>query len=387
MGERLVIRNFGPIKEADLDLRRFSLLIGTQASGKSTIAKLLAIFRDFEFIIEGDKDYRKKFVDYNIVNFFSEETYFEYSSPDYKISFINEKFEIKKERAFLEKISIERTRVEKFLSDFIKGRADLSSAAKDDEATYLKRMYEANWKDLFSVSVEPTYIPAERMLLSLVTENPFSLFKNFALPTCITNFGLRYEQAKRIFPEVAVDFLNITFKVEDGKQKVYFGDVSLDLSECASGFQAIIPIILVLKGVTRAKTSASFIIEEPELSLFPTTQKHLINFLVGSLNSRSAQGGLVLTTHSPYILSALNILLFAFITGHSNSEKIEKLNNIVPQNSWINPDDFNAFYLSDGKVSEIFDRKVNLISENELDGISEDIQGKFDEIMEIYKEK
>lgn len=38
--ERLTVKNFGPIREADLDLRKVTVLIGEQASGKSVLAKL-----------------------------------------------------------------------------------------------------------------------------------------------------------------------------------------------------------------------------------------------------------------------------------------------------------------------------------------------------------
>ena len=38
----LVIRNIGPIKEADVELKRFNFFIGAQSSGKSTIAKVLS---------------------------------------------------------------------------------------------------------------------------------------------------------------------------------------------------------------------------------------------------------------------------------------------------------------------------------------------------------
>ena len=38
----LIIRNIGPIKKAELQLKRFNFLIGPQSSGKSTIAKILS---------------------------------------------------------------------------------------------------------------------------------------------------------------------------------------------------------------------------------------------------------------------------------------------------------------------------------------------------------
>lgn len=39
---RLLIKNVGPIRDVDLELKRFNILIGPQSSGKSTIAKILS---------------------------------------------------------------------------------------------------------------------------------------------------------------------------------------------------------------------------------------------------------------------------------------------------------------------------------------------------------
>ena len=41
--ERLVVRNFGPITNLDIEFRRLTLFIGDQGSGKSTLSKLLTI--------------------------------------------------------------------------------------------------------------------------------------------------------------------------------------------------------------------------------------------------------------------------------------------------------------------------------------------------------
>lgn len=43
----LKIKNFGPVKEATIELKPFLVLIGGQGTGKSTIAKLLSIFQDY----------------------------------------------------------------------------------------------------------------------------------------------------------------------------------------------------------------------------------------------------------------------------------------------------------------------------------------------------
>ena len=41
----LVIQNFGPIRHCKIEEKRFMILIGAQASGKSTIAKVIFFFR------------------------------------------------------------------------------------------------------------------------------------------------------------------------------------------------------------------------------------------------------------------------------------------------------------------------------------------------------
>ena len=43
--QKIEIRNFGPIKELNLDIKDFSIFIGPQASGKSTIAKTIFFFK------------------------------------------------------------------------------------------------------------------------------------------------------------------------------------------------------------------------------------------------------------------------------------------------------------------------------------------------------
>lgn len=42
--ESLLIKNFGPIAEAAIDVNKVTVLIGRQGSGKSTVAKLYSVF-------------------------------------------------------------------------------------------------------------------------------------------------------------------------------------------------------------------------------------------------------------------------------------------------------------------------------------------------------
>ena len=44
--EKLIVKNFLTLKNIDIDLAKFNVFIGEQASGKSLITKLLYFFRE-----------------------------------------------------------------------------------------------------------------------------------------------------------------------------------------------------------------------------------------------------------------------------------------------------------------------------------------------------
>ena len=46
--EQIKIREFGPIKKCDIEIRDFTILIGEQSSGKSTVAKSIFLFQEIK---------------------------------------------------------------------------------------------------------------------------------------------------------------------------------------------------------------------------------------------------------------------------------------------------------------------------------------------------
>ena len=58
MKERLNIENFGPVKHLDIEIKPLTLFIGTQGSGKSTISKIITIFRNQEWEKQIEEKYR-----------------------------------------------------------------------------------------------------------------------------------------------------------------------------------------------------------------------------------------------------------------------------------------------------------------------------------------
>ena len=52
MNEQLVVKNFGPIKDTEVIFKRVTVFIGPTGGGKSTLAKLAAIFHSGMVILQ-----------------------------------------------------------------------------------------------------------------------------------------------------------------------------------------------------------------------------------------------------------------------------------------------------------------------------------------------
>jgi AAA15 family ATPase/GTPase len=96
MNEKLVVKNFGPIKEAELEIKKVTVFIGPQGSGKSTLAKLVAICKDNLLPVGLFNDFNtnelQTFDDFKLKSFLKKKPHFLFESNDYIISFDNSKF-------------------------------------------------------------------------------------------------------------------------------------------------------------------------------------------------------------------------------------------------------------------------------------------------------
>jgi len=46
--DRLIVKNFGPLKDVDIELNKINLFIGENGSGKSVLAKIITIVLNLE---------------------------------------------------------------------------------------------------------------------------------------------------------------------------------------------------------------------------------------------------------------------------------------------------------------------------------------------------
>lgn len=396
MKEKLIIKNFGPIKSVDLDLRKMNVLIGEQATGKSTIAKVLSVCRYFSYIVNFTSDKNK-------LDSFSHNFEFrkglenwgvdEYLTKDSKITYENRLylFELKAEPHIKKKKYFEtHTRIKandnsfrSLLNQFFSLRKDELKDSNDDFFELL------NWtpnENFFRLNVKkvmnnPLFIPAERGFQSL------SVGKDSLLPDAIIDELAKINRIVRGYnAEIDIKPLDIVFRNENGLSKVKKpdDDIFYFLHKGASGYQSTIPTYLAVKFNNDLKVNSgrTIIVEEPELNLFPATQKKLIEFFVASINKYGNQ--FLLPTHSPYVLTTLSNLIYAHKIGHLEGGKFtSKVDEMIPKESWIDVNDISVYYLKNGMAENMVNVEECIINLDDLDNVSEDINEEFDALLDL----
>ena len=169
------------------------------------------------------------------------------------------------------------------------------------------------------------------------------------------------------------ELLKATYAFEDDEDRIYINkDEFLPLNQISSGQQELLPALLILLSVLNSKTSTTIIFEEPEAHLFPKDQQRLVELLIYILNHTQSGNRLIITTHSPYILSVLNNLIYA---GKLNSKYID-------ENLYLHFENISAYSLSNNKAKSILNKENNLIDANYIDDVSNDIANIFDKLLD-----
>jgi len=348
---RLYIKNFGPLKEIDIELNKINLFIGENGSGKSILAKVITIVLDLENHTIDEETLFKKFQEYYI-GFLTNETIIQFFIGD------TLSFEIKDKQ--ISSIGMFNELHPIIQSEIKKGQDRIISTNK----------------------LTTQYIPAERNLIALFNKSITTLLvSEVPLPKFLLQFTSEFEKAGNNLKEL--EFLNVKYVNGDGldRHKVYFNEEDyLPLELSSSGIQSALPLYLTVKYF--ANRHSSIIIEEPEQNLFPKAQTETIKYIVEQV---SDDNSLFMMTHSPYVLSTLNTLIFSYKVAQMSDKTKEKVKELIKEEYWINPDNFSAYYLEKGVARSIKSSR-GLISDNEIDDISEDMAGEFDSLMEIYRE-
>ena len=124
-------------------------------------------------------------------------------------------------------------------------------------------------------------------------------------------------------------------------------------------------------------------IEEPEENLFPESQYEMILAIIKALKETNERTGedsyVMMTTHSPYILSTLNLLLKSVLAAGSEAGKDGLLGKeyLLPVNK------FGAYCADHGTMTDILDKESGFIDGEYLDTISQEINRKAAQINEV----
>lgn len=129
---------------------------------------------------------------------------------------------------------------------------------------------------------------------------------------------------------------------------------------------------------------SNIIVEEPELNLFPETQSLLVYSILKSI--KQDRDNVVITTHSPYILYALNNCMQAWIANKNDSESMNCLIGELSfdKDSFVNPQKVSVWELENGifkKYNGYFKDTIQdedgLIRKNYFDTIMQNVINDF----------
>ena len=394
--EKLIIRNFGPIKDVELDLGRFNILIGEQATGKSTVAKVLAVCRYFSYLIGDSYDvFDQPFGDgleaWGMKEFIQNETYIYYECKHYSLSVSSTS--IKNDVAIIGDDTFEEFKVHTFTSKLIPISSDFKKLLieldkvrpkprkESDDRTYSSSIPTSFFlNDVKNVMDNPFYLFTERGLQSI-----FSIGQNSIanLSDSLFNQFARLDQIAKLFTkETYIEPLNVFYKnvrgqgfVRKANEMEYYS-----LFNAASGYQSTIPVVLVIKYYNELRSrKKTFLIEEPELNLFPNAQNKLMQYVIDMSNKHG--NNILFTTQSPYTLTSINNIMFAHQVGAINSQKAS---DIINEKYWIDPNDVSAYLLkTDGTIENIIDDEIKQIKAEKIDEISRQFNQEYDEMLDI----
>jgi predicted ATP-dependent endonuclease of OLD family len=432
MKQKIIIKNFGPIKDVEMEIDDFTIFIGPQTSGKSTIAKSVFFFlslRDdmqiyMQRVFDGNKmeddvESFKKIIIQKVYQYWgganSENGEFElkywYSENTWiKLSFNK----IANDRVtFSDDFTNQIHAVSLFVRLRSSGKA-IFSTSKDLAQKALERDIELSklsnsLNKVFGFDGDLLFIPAGRNILSTLSEQiqniaPKSL--DYLMKTFIERINASKgfngsdniesynfyndsnieENTLKILKNLSESILKGSYfydEFEEGGDKIKISDTNyIKLLFASSGQQETVWIIQMILLLILNKQKVFIVIEEPEAHLFPQTQKDILNLIV--LLSNTSDNKIFITTHSPYILTSLNNNIYAYQVGQKNEEKVDK---IIDKKLWMNPDKVQAYFVggkdNQGKIRSIIDPDLQIIQSEEIDSASSINNHEYDQLFDL----
>ena len=345
MKESIIIKNFGPLKEVEIDdIKPLTVFIGKSAGGKSIIMKVIVLMRYI----------------YKMVNI----------------------------RSYLKNAKITRSpfklRFNSLLHDGLKGmitaQTEIYYTVEINGNKYTLKytnrglQSDINIPDKDLIFFKEAYVSGMRSLIPIWASKTVSV-KGENLGFFFHETFNDFNDATDVIKEQKLEYLNLKMKVrKSGNRPKLFtieslqnDAVPIELRYASSGIQTSAPLVAIVHyfaqefsfkdafqrsvlnylykqdlltkftpGINRNKLGkyVHIHIEEVELSLAPEDQRAFMSNLVEEVfhkNKKDRKLGLMVSTHSPYIVNHLNVLLRAgyFEKARENYPFLEKDNIAV----------------------------------------------------------
>lgn len=353
MKESIIIKNFGPLKEVEIDdIKPLTVFIGKSAGGKSIIMKVIVLMRYI----------------YKMVNI----------------------------RSYLKNAKITRSpfklRFNSLLHDGLKGmitaQTEIYYTVEINGNKYTLKytnrglQSDINIPDKDLIFFKEAYVSGMRSLIPIWASKAVSV-KGENLGFFFHETFNDFNDATDVIKEQKLEYLNLKMKVrKSGNRPKLFtieslqnDAVPIELRYASSGIQTSAPLVAIVHyfaqefsfkdafqrsvlnylykqdlltkftlGINRNKLGkyVHIHIEEVELSLAPEDQRAFMSNLIEEVfhkNKKDRKLGLMVSTHSPYIVNHLNVLLRA---GY-----FEKARENYP---FLEKDDIAVYRVNEGKI-------------------------------------
>lgn len=399
------IKSIGPIVDTGvIELKTINLFIGKQSTGKSTLLKICSHCRWIEKLLSIGKHkngtssiylytHYYRFVQELIKfyrfdpKFFSAKSEIIYVGDTYRIEFRgNHKANAKIE-------AIDGATPYNVKMSFIPSERNLISAIKGIESWYRPKDFDLLFNFIFEWDeVRESYTPSRALPLVVTPGMEFFYDKSRGEQIRLTaqqkEFSPFYASSgvQSALPlEVMVNALTNAVGTKANMSKSDLMDIVSSLLEEHSDINQVMAESRLSKSLMTYQ-GAIFFIEEIEQNLFPESQAALLRHVVSAIKyANSKYSGnfskVFLTTHSPYILSSLNVLMAA---ADAYAIDAAATVQIVPEEYILPKGSISAYYLTpEGKAEPIIDPDVYMVSGMNLDTVSREVENDIDKLNDI----
>lgn len=386
--QTIEIRNIGPLVETGIiPVSQVMLLIGEQSTGKSTFMKILCFccWLEKQVMIGGDSIvskythyYRfwnelKKFHHFND-EFLSDSSYIKYDGSAIQIEMRGKKRNAK----IVRKPKFADIRHNLKIS-FLPSERNLLSSIQNIENLYRSKdvdmlfNYILEWGEArlqFGVANPLDLVFVDKMKYHYDAKNGDVLTLadgHSKIKPYYASSGVQSALPIQVLATYLVGEVGTSAKISpvDYLKQLDLTDSKIDIKVMTS----------VLKNIQNRSSYKSFhmFIEELEQNLFPKAQFELVKMLVGLLKkmeqkSTGYTSTVFLTTHSPYVLTALNVMMLASAAYEMSPDKVNDLgleDYVLPKGA------YSAYCIKDGRFENIVDEEFGFIKGDFLDSVSE----------------